>query len=63
MRISLRVIALVVLVAASPWLIAGAERLNAALDSSLARALEFPGAWILGLGVAAAAVAVRLRSR
>lgn len=54
---------LVALILASPWLIAGAARLNAALGSSLAWVTGLPGAWLLGGLAAAALLALRARSR
>lgn len=62
MRVGVRVAALLVAVAASPWLIAGAARLNAALESSLAWTPGLPGAWLLGV-LAVVVVAARLRRR
>lgn len=61
-RFGLRVAVLVAAVAASPWLTAGAARLNAALESSLAWIPGLPGAWLLGV-LAVVAVAARLRWR
>ncbi len=57
------VVALVVAVLASPWLIAGVAYLNAALDSSLSYAMEQPVAWALGALAALVVLARRLRSR
>ena len=65
MRVGWRVAALGAAVVASPWLIAGAERLNSALESSLDWASGRPGSWALG-GLAVLlvlAVHVRIRSR
>jgi hypothetical protein len=47
LRISLRIAALLGVVVASPWLTAGAARLNAALESSFTWTAELPGAWAL----------------
>jgi len=66
MHAGLRAAALVAAVMASPWLIAGGARLNAALDSSLTWAMGQFGAWGLGaLAVLAVLVvlATRVRSR
>ncbi len=60
-RTGMRVAALVVAVLASPWLIAGAARLNAALESSFAWTAGLPGAWLLGVLVVGALVVSRLR--
>jgi hypothetical protein len=62
-RTALRVAALVAAVLASPWLIAGAARLNAALESSFAWTAGLPGTWMLGVLVAAAVLWSRARSR
>lgn len=62
MRNSLRVVVLVLLVVASPWLISGAASLNAALESSLAWAGDTAG-WALALLAAGTVLALRLRSR
>lgn len=62
-RTALGVAAVVVTVLASPWLIAGAARLNAALESSLSWTAELPGAWVLGVLAAAAVLVSRVRSR
>ena len=63
MRAGLRVAALVAAVMASPWLIAGVARLNAALESSLAWAMGQPGAWVLGALAVLVVLAMRVRSR
>lgn len=64
-RVGVRVAALAVAVAASPWLIATVSRLNAAVESSLSWAQRPPGVWALAaLGVAViAALAWRVRGR
>jgi hypothetical protein len=62
-RTAMRVAALVAAVLASPWLIAGAGRLNAALESSFAFTADLPGAWIIGVLAAGALLVSRLRSR
>lgn len=62
-RVGLRVAALVAAVAASPWLIAGASSLNAALESSLNWVTGQPGAWALGALAVLVVLATRLRSR
>lgn len=59
----LRIAVLLVAVIASPWLIAGAARLNAALASSLNWIGGLPGAWILALLAAVLVLASRARSR
>ena len=62
-RTALRIAVLLAAIIASPWLIEGATRLNAALASSLAWTAALPGAWMLG-GLAIAAVLIaRVRSR
>ncbi len=60
-----RVAALVAAVMASPWLIAGVARVNAALDSGLTWAMGELGAWVWVLGALAVLVvlATRVRSR
>lgn len=63
MRLGLRVAALATAVAASPWLIAGAGRLNAALESSILPSMDLPGAWVLGALAAVVIVAMRVRRR
>ena len=55
--------ALVAAIVASPWLIAGAARLNAALASSFAWAAGLPGVWVVGVLAVAALVVQRVRSR
>ena len=63
-RTVLQVAALILAVAASPWLIAGVERLNAVLQSSLDWTMALPGAWALGAALAVIAVlAMRRRGR
>jgi TRAP-type C4-dicarboxylate transport system permease small subunit len=59
----LRVTVLLAAIIASPWLIAGATRLNAALASSLAWTTALPGAWLLGALAIAAVLISRARSR
>lgn len=64
MHTGLRVAALMVAIILSPWLIAGAVRLNAALESSVAWMMTLPGAWIAGVAaVVVVVVAMRLRGR
>jgi hypothetical protein len=64
MRVGLRVAALVAAVAASPWLIAGVARLNAALESSLSWTRGQPGAWgLMGALAVLVVLATRVRSR
>ncbi len=63
MQAGLRGAAIVAVVAASPWLIAGVERLNAALDSSLTWATGQHGAWVLGGLAVLVVLATRVRSR
>lgn len=62
-RTGLRVAALVAVVAASPWLIAGATRLNTALESSLTWTMGLPGVWVLGVLAIVVVVATRVRGR
>jgi hypothetical protein len=62
MRVGLRVAALVAAVAASPWLIAGVARLNAALESSLNWTMGQPGAWVLGALAVIVVLAMRVRN-
>jgi hypothetical protein len=62
-RIGLRVAVLAAAVALSPWLIAGATRLNAALESSLTGSMGLPGAWVLGLSAVVVVLATRARRR
>jgi hypothetical protein len=63
MQAGLRAAALVAVVMASPWLIAGAARLDAALESSLNWAMGQPGAWALGAVAVLVVLARRVRSR
>jgi hypothetical protein len=63
LRTGLRAAALVALVAASPWLIAGVEHLNEAVGFSLSSALEIHGAWVLGALALVWLVATRVRRR
>ena len=63
MRAGLRVAALVAAVVASPWLIAGVARLNAALESSLTWTMGQAGAWVLGALAVLVVLATRVRSR
>jgi hypothetical protein len=57
------VAALVAAVLASPWLIAGAARLNAALASSFAWTAGLPGMWMLGVLAVVVVLWSRVRSR
>jgi hypothetical protein len=63
MHLGLRLAALVAAIAVSPWLIAGATRLNAALESSLTWTMGLPGAWILGVLTIVVAAVLRVRDR
>jgi hypothetical protein len=63
MRTGLRVNALAGAVVASPWLIAGAARMNAALESSLTWATGQFGGWFLGALALLVVLAMRVRSR
>jgi hypothetical protein len=63
LRVGLRVVPLVAVVAASPWLIAGVARLNAALESSLSLAMGPVGAWFLGALAVFVVLARRVRRR
>jgi hypothetical protein len=62
-HVGLRVAALVAAVAASPWLIAGVARLNAALESSPTWTLGLPVAWVVGALAAVVLVVRRVRGR
>jgi hypothetical protein len=62
-RAGLRAVALVATVMASPWLIAGVARLNAALESSLTLAMGHFGAWVLGALAILVVLAMRVRRR
>jgi hypothetical protein len=62
LRIGFRAAALIAIVAASPWLIAGVERLNEAVGSSLS-AMGLHGAWALGAMAVVWVLATRLRRR
>lgn len=62
-RTLLRILALLAAVIASPWLIAGATQLNAALASGLSWIGGLPGAWMLGALLAVLLVMSRARSR
>ena len=64
MRAGLGVAALGGAVVASPWLIAGAVHLNAALEASLAWAMGGQyGAWVWGALALVVVLAMRVRSR
>jgi hypothetical protein len=63
MRTGLRIAAVVAIVAASPWLIAGVSRLNAALESSFSWATGLPGSWVLGVLAVFVVLAMRRRRR
>ncbi|MBC8025004.1 MAG: hypothetical protein H7Y89_03350 [Steroidobacteraceae bacterium] len=64
MDVGLRAVALVAAVVASPWLIAGVARLNAAFESSLTWAMGGQyGAWVLGALAVVVVLAMRVRSR
>jgi hypothetical protein len=58
-----RAAALVAVVLASPWLIAGVAYLNAALESSLSWTMGQPVAWSLGVLAVLVVLAKRVRSR
>ncbi len=62
-RVGLRVAALAAIVMASPWLIAGVARVNAAFESSLTWAMGQPVAWGLGALAILVVLATRVRSR
>jgi len=62
-RVGLRIAVPVAAVVASPWLIAGVARLNAALGSFLSSAAGQFGAWVVGALVLFVVLAMRLRSR
>lgn len=59
---ALRITVLVILVVASPWLIAAAASLNEVLESSLAWIGNSAG-WLLALLATGAVLAMRVRSR
>lgn len=61
--VALRVTVLLALIIASPWLIAGAKRLNDALASSFTWTAGLPGMWMLGVLAIAVVLAARARSR
>jgi hypothetical protein len=63
LRIGARVAVLAVIVAASPWLIASVDRLNAAVGSSLSWAEGLPGAFVIAALAAGVWVARRVRGR
>jgi hypothetical protein len=63
LRIGLYAAALIAAVVVSPWLIAGAARLNAALSSSLSWATGLPGVWAVGVLAVGVLVVQRVRSR
>jgi hypothetical protein len=60
---ALRVAALLAAIAASPWLITGAKRLNAAVEASITWTSGFPGLWIPGALAVVVLLAARLRRR
>ncbi len=62
-HVGLRVAVLVAAIVASPWLIAGVDRLNAALESFLSSESGQFGAWLLSALAVCVALATRLRSR
>jgi hypothetical protein len=62
-RMGLYAAALIVAIVASPWLIAGAARLNAALASSLVWVAGLPGVWVVGVLAIGMLVVQRVRSR
>jgi TRAP-type C4-dicarboxylate transport system permease small subunit len=59
----LRIMVLLAAVIASPWLIAGATRLNAALAFAFSWIGGLPGAWMLGALAAIMVLMMRARSR
>ena len=63
LRIGLRIAALGAAIVASPWLIAGAAYLNAALESSLTWAMGQTSAWVLGALAILVVLAMRVRRR
>jgi hypothetical protein len=60
---SLRAATLAAAILASPWLIAGAARLNATLESSLGWAMGQAGAWVMGALAVLVVLATHVRSR
>jgi RNA polymerase sigma-70 factor (ECF subfamily) len=63
LRFGLRVTALLVAVIASPWLIAGAARLNAALETSFTWTAGIPGVGVLAALALVAVLVASARSR
>ncbi len=63
LRAGLGAAALVAAVLASPWLIAGVEYLNAAVESSLNWGMGQPGVWALGALAVLVVLAMRVRIR
>ncbi len=63
LRIGMRVAALVAAAVASPWLIDGVSRLNAALETSFTWTLGLPASWVVGALVALVVLVRRARSR
>ena len=63
LRAGLYAVALVAAIVASPWLIAGAARINAALGSSFDWAAGLPGVWVVGVLALGLLVVQRVRSR
>jgi hypothetical protein len=62
-RIALRAAAVLAAIVASPWLITGATRLNAALEATLSWTAALPGAWVVAALAVAAVLVSRVRSR
>jgi hypothetical protein len=62
-RIALRAAAVLAAIVASPWLIDGATRLNAALEAALSWTSGLPGAWVVAALAVAAVLVSRVRSR
>jgi hypothetical protein len=62
-RTALGAAALVAMILASPWLIAGVSQLNAALEAAFTRPAGFPLSWVLGALAIAGLLVSRLRSR
>jgi hypothetical protein len=60
-HMALRAVAVLAAIIASPWLIAGATRLNTALEATLSWTAGLPGAWVVAVLVVAAVLVSRVR--
>lgn len=63
LRIGLRLAGLAALIVASPWLIACADWLTAAVGSSVGSSAARPGLWVLGALAATAVLVKTVRGR